>query len=86
MPNIIGVLVQLIYVNITRESTRLAVFYLLARCEVLTHLALYNNACAALASIQSSSSLAQITLSFYALCRSLLLDIYWDEMIVDCPV
>ena len=68
-----GVLVELIHVNITRESMLLAVLSPLTRCEVLTHLALYNGACAALACIQSSSSLVQITLSLYALCGSLFL-------------
>ena len=64
---------KLVHVNTTRESTRLAVLSLLTRCEVLTHLALYIGACAALACIQSSSSLAQVTLSLYALCGSLFL-------------
>ena len=47
---------------------RLAVLSLLTRCDVLTRLALFISACASLACIQSSSSLAQITLPFYALC------------------
>ena len=64
---------QLVHVNITRESTRLAVLVPLTGGEVLAHLALYINACAALACIQSSSSLAQVTLSFHALCGNLFL-------------
>ena len=47
------------HVNITRESTRLAVLLPLTRFEVLTHPALYIGACAALACIQLSSSLVQ---------------------------
>ena len=65
--------VQLIHVVITRESKRLAVLSPLARCEALIYLTLFAGACAALACIQSSSSLAQITLSLHALCGSLLL-------------
>ena len=64
---------ELIHVNITRESTRLAVLSPLTRCEVLTHLALYIGTCTALACIQSSSSPAQITLLLYALRGSLFL-------------
>ena len=67
-----GVLVQLIHAKITREGTCLAVLLPLT-CEVLTHLVLYISACAALAFIQSSSSLAQITLSFHALRGNLFL-------------
>ena len=61
---------QLVHVHITKESTRLAILSPLTRCEVLTHLAWYIGACAALVCIQSSSSLAKITLSLYALCGS----------------